>query len=160
MSWTGLDVQIMCAGEVSNKEDRVLSQLCSILQFGENREEVIMGRRGRKRKLRPTGGRAISTSLSLGRGLRGSGMALKVTLFFIGDLNWASSALSQPLSSVRVSFEYPFKVNHFYTWREMPSRFLETQSMFAGLKYFLSDFWKQSDFLQSSCLQGGEQNIG
>ena len=72
---------------MSNKEDGVLSQVCSILQFGENREEVIMGRRSRKRKLRPTGGQAISTSPCLGTWLRGSGMALKVTLFFIGDLN-------------------------------------------------------------------------
>ena len=69
--------------EVSNKEDGVLSQVCSILQFGENREEVIMGRRSRKCKLRPTGGRAISTSPCLGRWLRGSGMALKVTLSFL-----------------------------------------------------------------------------
>ena len=87
--------------EVSNKEDRVLSQLCSILQFGENREEVIMGRRSRKRKLRPTGGRAISTSPCLGRWLRGSGMALKVTASFAS-------------ASVGASFEYLFQVNHFY----------------------------------------------
>ena len=60
---------------------------CSILQFGENREEVMTGRRSRKRKLRPTGGQAISTSPCLGRWLQGSGMALKVPLFFIGDLN-------------------------------------------------------------------------
>ena len=101
----------MCGwSEVSNIEDGVLLQVCSMLQFGENREEVIMGRRSRKCKLRPTGGQAISTSPCLGRWLRGSGMALKVTASFVGDLNWAPFASA----SVGASFEYLFQVNHFY----------------------------------------------
>ena len=80
----------MCVGEVKcqikkTKFFRILH--CSILQFGENREEVMTGRRSRKRKLHPTGGQAISTSPCVGTWSRGSGMALKVPLFIIGDLN-------------------------------------------------------------------------
>ena len=106
MNWFRGSNYVCGWSEVSNKEDVVLSQVFSVLQFGENREEVIMGRRSRKRKLRPTGGQAISTSPCPGTWLRGSGMALKVPLFFIGDLNWASSALYQLLTSVGVTLRY------------------------------------------------------